>query len=152
MISYTLKCKDGHSYDSWFQSAVGFDALRAGGHLTCAVCGTADVDKAIMAPRLAAGATAEAAGQQRPRDETAAPMLKGAPPEVEKALRELRRKVEETARYVGGDFTRQARAMHLGDLPETPIYGEARPDQARALIEDGVPLMPLPFRPRRQLS
>ncbi len=143
MISYALRCDNGHGFDSWFQSAAAFEALERGGHLNCSVCGSGKVGKAMMSPRVGVGSEA---------DDAAVPVLKGAPSEIEKALADLRRKVEETADYVGGDFATQARAMHLGDLPERAIYGEARPEQARSLIEDGVPLMPLPFRPRRKMS
>lgn len=79
-------------------------------------------------------------------------MLRDPSDEVRKALTELRRKVEANSDYVGNRFASEARAMHLGEKPERSIYGEARPQEARALIEDGVPLMPLPFRPRQKLT
>ncbi len=142
MIRYDLRCVQGHVFDSWFQSGGAFDALQKAGHLSCAQCGSPDVSKTVMAPGVATSKQAEAP----------IAVLKEPTSDVEKAIAELRRKVEATADYVGTDFTREARAMHLGDAPERSIYGEARPDQARALIEDGVPLMPLPFRPKRKSS
>ena len=150
MIHYALKCDQGHDFDSWFQSAAAFDALAAAGHLACSICGSGEVKKAIMAPRVVVK-TASVTPQS---DSGAAlvPVVKSPQGDVERAVAELRKKVEETSDYVGDDFTRQARAMHLGDVPERAIYGEARLDQARSLIEDGVPLMPLPFRPRQKLS
>ncbi|QFT59157.1 hypothetical protein FIU94_10000 [Sulfitobacter sp. THAF37] len=147
MISYTLKCEAGHSFDSWFQSAAAFDKLVAARQVVCVECGSHEVSKAVMAPRLAK------AGAQK--DETApdtAPMLGTPSSEVQQALAELRRKVEAHSEYVGDRFAHEARAMHLGEKPERSIYGEARLDQARSLIEDGVPLVPLPFRPKRKLS
>lgn len=159
MIHYALKCDQGHSFDSWFQSASAFDALAGAGHLNCAVCGSGEVKKAIMAPRVvakpAATPTDAAAGTSEAAGNAPVPVLKksdGAGTDIENAVAELRRKVEESSDYVGKDFTDQARAMHLGDVPERAIYGEARLDQARGLIEDGVPLLPLPFRPRQKLS
>ncbi len=146
MIHYALKCDKGHNFDSWFQSAAAFDALAGGGHLACSICGSGEVRKAIMAPRVVAKASSA-----KPQ-EASVPVLKAPQGDVEKAVAELRKKVEATSDYVGDDFTRQARAMHLGDTPERAIYGEARLDQARSLIEDGVPLLPLPFRPRQKLS
>jgi hypothetical protein len=144
MISYKLRCEDGHDFDSWFQSAQAYEALSAAGHLSCAVCGSTAVEKSLMAPRLA---KAEA----QPR--AAAPMALSAPgSDAEKALAELRRKVEENSDYVGNRFAAEARAMHLGDMPERSIYGEAGLEEARALAEDGVPVMPLPFKPRNKLS
>ncbi|MFT6676275.1 MAG: hypothetical protein ACJAVM_002478 [Sulfitobacter sp.] len=143
MIHYALKCSAGHQFESWFQSASAYDALAKAGHLSCSHCGSSDVSKAIMAPRVTIkGAAAP----------EAAPVLKNPPSEVEKALQDLRRKVEETSDYVGENFVKEARAMHLGDAPERAIYGEARLDQARELIEDGVPLVPLPFRPKQKLT
>ena len=151
MISYTLKCDAGHSFDSWFQSAAAFDKLVKAGQLSCAQCGSGKVTKAIMAPRLSKGSPAQVPDQaQAPAN--AAPVLRAPDTEVRKALETLRRKVEENSDYVGDRFVSEARAMHLGDKPERSIYGEARLDQARELIEDGVPLMPLPFRPKQKLS
>jgi hypothetical protein len=150
MIQYALKCDQGHDFDSWFQSASAFDALAHAGHLSCVVCGSVDIKKAIMAPRIVskpAEPTPDA-----PVKDAAVPMVKSPDPEVETAIAELRKKVEETSDYVGDDFTRQARDMHLGDTPERAIYGEANLEQARGLIDDGVPLLPLPFRPRQKLS
>ena len=150
MIHYALKCDQGHDFDSWFQSAAAFDALAHAGHLACSVCGSAEVKKAIMAPRVVAKSAADRPDEAAP--EAPVPLLKTPQGDIELAVAELRKKVEETSDYVGTDFTREARAMHLGDVPERAIYGEARPDQARSLIEDGVPLLPLPFRPRQKLS
>lgn len=139
MISYTLKCAQGHEFDSWFGSAADFDALSQGGHLSCAVCGSTSVEKSLMAPRVSTPKPA-------PRS------LSAPADEKETALADLRRKVEETSDYVGTDFATQARAMHEGTAPERPIYGEAKLDQAKALVEDGVPVLPLPFAPKRKLS
>lgn len=143
MIRYALKCGEGHSFESWFQSAEAFDGLAAKGLLSCAVCGGAEVSKAMMAPRVSADeARTEPVevAQERPLTTPATP--------TEAALRAMREHVEKTSTYVGGNFARDARAMHLGDVPEKPIYGQAGPDEARALIEDGVPILPLPGMPK----
>jgi len=150
MIHYALKCDQGHDFESWFQSADAYDALADAGHLSCAICGSSDVKKAIMAPRVVAKSATD--NPAPPAEDTPVPMLKSPQSDVEKAVAELRKKVEETSDYVGNDFARQARAMHLGDEPERAIYGEAKPDEARSLIDDGVPLLPLPFRPRQKMS
>jgi hypothetical protein len=132
MIRFSLKCDAGHRFDSWFQSAEAFDRLSASGMLACAICGSAAVEKALMAPQV-----------QNARADTA-------PHPAEQALAELRRRIEETADYVGPRFASEARDMHDGVVPERAIYGEARPDEARRLIEDGIPVAPLPFTPRRK--
>lgn len=133
MIRYALSCPDGHSFDSWFQSAAAFDTLQAAGHLACPVCGRSGVAKSVMAPAVASEA---------PRPDM----------DREVALAKLRRHVEENSEYVGMEFVSEARRIHDGDAPERSIYGEAKPDEARRLIEDGVPVAPLPFMPQRKVN
>lgn len=135
MIRYTLACDQGHSFDSWFKSSAAFDALRAAGHLECPVCGTARVDKALMAPAVA---------KPSPAASLASPTS-----ELEARLRALRAHLDAHSDDVGRDFADEARRMHLGEVPERPIHGQARLDEARALIEDGVPVLPLPFSPSK---
>ena len=137
MIRYSLKCQDDHGFESWFRSADAYEALRSAGTLACPVCGSAQVDKALMAPAVK---TAEA----RP---LAAPGT-----EAERALAVLRRQVEENSEYVGLNFAAEARAIHEGDAPARSIYGEARAEEARRLLEDGVPVAPLPFIPPRKAN
>lgn len=137
MIRYALKCREGHAFESWFQSAAAFDALLTGGHLSCVVCGAPEVTKALMAPGVKTDVRDTPAPQQ---DHQA------------RALAQMRRHVEENATYVGGTFAQKARDMHDGLSPEASIYGEASGAEARALIEDGVPVMPLPFKPKQKLQ
>jgi|TARA_R110002049_G_scaffold23781_6_gene84665 hypothetical protein len=148
MIRYALKCEAGHGFDSWFQSAAAFDSLSKAGHLSCAVCGSDDVSKSLMAPRVTSGDAVAAPTVTDKR----APTLSKPQNDVEKAVEALRLKVEGSSDYVGKNFVKEARAMHEGKSPERSIYGEARLDQARALVDEGVPLIPLPFRPRQKLS
>ncbi|NUH65943.1 DUF1178 family protein [Sulfitobacter sp. S0837] len=154
MIRYALKCEAGHGFDSWFQSAAAYDSLARAGHLACAICGSSEVSKSLMAPRVTSGDAPERPAVPAKTDQPAdtAPMLSKPQSDVEKALADLRRKVEANSDYVGKNFVKEARDMHEGRSPERSIYGEARLDQARALIEEGVPLMPLPFKPKRELS
>ena len=143
MIQFTLRCDNDHRFDSWFQSAAAFDKLNSSGMVACAVCGSANVDKAVMAPSVQASRSKAA----RPSPEGA---LTNAPNPAEQALAALKKKVEENSEYVGMNFVREARDIHDGLAPERPIYGEAKPDEARKLIEDGVPVAPLPFVPGRK--
>lgn len=156
MIRYALKCPEGHGFESWFQSSSAFDAMHGAGHVACPVCGSKQVDKALMAPAVGHGAPQVGAPQDGPADGTA-PASAGGPlstprSEMEQALAALRRQVEENSDYVGMEFAAQARSMHAGDIPDRAIYGEARPDEARALIEEGVPIAPLPFMPPRKVN
>ncbi|WP_373353672.1 DUF1178 family protein [Pseudoroseicyclus sp. CXY001] len=136
MIRYALSCAEGHEFESWFASADAYDTLAATGHLSCAVCGSPKVSKRLMAPAVAAEEPADKSRLGTPRTE------------VEQALAEYRRKVEAESDYVGLSFAEEARAMHDGDRPKRSIYGEARLEEAKRLIEDGIPVAPLPFRPR----
>lgn len=147
MIRYALKCDQGHAFESWFKSAEAFDALLAGAHVACVICGSSQVEKALMAPAVRPARKADSAEPAAPTGALTQP----ASP-AEEALAELRRKIEESSDYVGDDFAREARAMHNGETPERAIHGEARLDEARALLEDGVPVMPLPFAPKRRTN
>ncbi|RYH11736.1 DUF1178 family protein [Tropicimonas sp. IMCC6043] len=147
MIKYSLKCAEGHSFESWFASADAFETLRISGHVNCAVCGSPKVEKAMMAPRVLSGES----GAETDEKEPARPLSAPATP-AEQALAELRRRIEAESDYVGRDFAREARAMHDGEVPHRSIHGEADPKEARRLIEDGVPVMPLPFAPRRKTN
>lgn len=143
MIRYALRCAQGHQFDSWFQSAEAHDRLAASGQLTCGVCGGGGVTKALMAPSVA-GTEAEAAAPEAP-----VPVLSAPAHPLEAALRALRAQVEATAENVGRDFARKARAMHDGEAESRPIWGEATLAEAKSLLEDGVPVAPLPFMGRR---
>lgn len=139
MIRYALKCSKGHDFESWFKSADAFDALAASGHVACPTCGETSVEKSLMAPPLAKG--------------------DGKPPrplaptnDTEREIAALRAKVEAESDYVGMQFVDEARAMHAGTTPERPIYGEAKAKDAISLIEDGIPVAPLPFTPSRKAN
>lgn len=157
MIHYALKCADNHKFESWFQSAAGFDKLKAAGMVACAICGSSAVDRDVMAPRVSQGSEAPEP-RSKPQDQTQGetrakpqerPLSAPASP-AEQALAEIKKHIETTSDYVGGDFAREARAIHSGEAPKRAIYGEARPEEARKLAEEGVPIAPLPFRPGRK--
>lgn len=140
MIRYALRCTDGHAFESWFQSASAYDSLAGRGLVTCAACGSADVEKALMAPKVGRG-------------EAPAPSLRGAAEtRVETRLAAFRRKVEAEATYVGGRFAAEARRVHASETPERAIYGEANAAEVRGLLEDGIPVAPLPFLPKSKAN
>lgn len=131
MIRYSLKCSRGHEFDSWFGSGAAYDALKAASRLSCAICGDGDVVKAVMAPNVATS-------ELRP--------LGGPASAAEQALAELRRRIEAQSEDVGDGFAAEARRIHDGEAPMRPIIGEAKWTDAKALIEDGVPIAPLPWQ------
>ncbi len=148
MIHYALKCSEGHRFDSWFKSAASYDKLRAADLVNCAICGTTQVQKDLMAPRVAAATKAEPAPETPP----APTDLRRPAHPAEQALAALRKHIEANSDYVGRDFAQEARAMHSGEAPERPIHGEARAEDARKLVEDGIPVVPLPFAPGRKTN
>ncbi|NPD20480.1 DUF1178 family protein [Alterinioella nitratireducens] len=144
MIRYTLKCSDGHSFDSWFKSADAFDALSRRGLLSCTVCGGEDVQKAMMAPQVK-----KKSGAAETAEPAEAPVsLSGPATQMEAALAAFRKHLDAHSTYVGSNFAQEARSIHLGEAPERLIHGEAKPEEAKALIDDGVPVAPLPVMPK----
>lgn len=136
MIRFSLRCERDHRFDAWFGSGADFDRLLASGHVTCAVCGGTEVEKDLMAPRIAGSARS-------------APDLSAPASAAEQALQELRRKIEANSENVGRDFAAEARRIHEGEAPKRAIIGEARIADARALIDDGIPIAPLPWSSRK---
>jgi hypothetical protein len=146
MIRFSLRCERAHRFDSWFGSGGDFDRLTGAGLVACAVCGSTAVEKDLMAPAIATsapGAAGSAAAASPP------PTLSAPASPAEQALAELRRRIEAEAENVGRRFATEARRIHEGSAPERPIIGEARPAEARALVEDGIPVAPLPWSSRR---
>ena len=149
MIRYNLRCDKGHAFESWFQSSGAYDSQVKRKLVTCPQCGSAKVEKAIMAPQIGRK------GNQRQQEVVApaspadnAPLMM-APQEVElrAKLKELRDHITSNADNVGESFPTEARAMHYGDKEHRPIYGEASLEEARSLIDEGIEVAPIPVLP-----
>jgi hypothetical protein len=142
MIVFDLRCGGAHVFEAWFGSTADYDSQRTRGLIACPLCGDTGIDKAVMAPAVAAK------GNRRtmPAGKTDSGADLGEDSSMA-ALLALQRAMEARSDYVGNDFASQARAMHEGSTAERSIYGEASPAEVRALAEDGVPLLPLPFTP-----
>ncbi len=134
MIRYNLKCARAHEFEAWFRSSAAYDEQRRAGQVGCAVCGSAEVEKAVMAPALKGN---------RPE-----PSLTKSTSPAEAALTALRRKIETDSDYVGREFAAEARRIHDGEGAERAIWGEASLDDARALKDDGIPVAPIPWMRR----
>ena len=144
MIRYTLRCEAGHTFESWFSNSSAFDRQAARGLVACPLCGSAKVEKAIMAPALSGGR--EAAPPAEPEKSPVAIVSKEEV-EVRKKLKELREHIVQNADYVGEKFPEEARRMHYGEIEHRSIYGEASPDAARSLADEGIEFHPLPRLP-----
>lgn len=156
MIRYALACENGHTFESWFASSAAYDKQVKRSLVTCPICNSAKVEKAIMAPRLSGtkkhgddAIAASAPEQPTPVPEAPTPVAMMSPQEHElrKKLKEIREHLTKNADYVGRKFPEEARKMHYGDIEHRSIYGEASPDQAKELHEEGIEFHPLPVLP-----
>jgi hypothetical protein len=152
MIRYSLRCERGHAFESWFQSSSAYESQEKRKLVNCPVCGSPKVERAIMAPQIVSkkGRDGAVPAPAAPADVTAptsTPLLMAQERELRAKLRELRDHIVKNADNVGERFPNEARKMHYGDIEHRPIYGEASPDEARALIEEGVEVSPLPVLP-----
>ncbi len=159
MIVFDLKCARDHVFEGWFASSQAYEDQRARGLVACAFCGSTDVAKAVMAPRLNAKGNQQVmvpASRIEPESAATTPpavAVSNASPPVDaaqmravlQALAQAQAKALSQSTWVGSDFAERARAMHYGEEDHTPIHGQAEPDEAAALIEEGVAVAPLPF-------
>jgi hypothetical protein len=158
MIHYALVCESGHEFESWFQNSAAYDKQAKRGLVTCPHCGSAKVEKAIMAPRLSSGKKRKDP-IDAPAPAVAAPVTANAPEnanvamispqehEVRAKLKELREHLTKNADNVGQKFPEQARKMHYGEIEHRSIYGEASPKDAKDLLDEGIEFHPLPILP-----
>ena len=128
MIRYDLICTHGHEFEAWFRDSAAFDDDKAKRRLQCPVCATRKVDKAIMAP----GIPKKSSQTQSDKDAFI------------KMAQKVEQHVTENFDYVGDGFADEARAMHYGDAEQRDIYGEATPEDAVDLLEEGIEVLPLP--------
>ena len=157
MIRYALSCSKGHSFDSWFPNSSAYDKQAKRGLVTCPHCGSAKVEKAIMAPRISksslAGTRKRGTAEAPNAPPAAAPgqqpvaMISPQEQEFRAKLKELREHIVKNADDVGQKFPEEARKMHYGESEHRSIYGVASPDDAKELAEEGIEFMPVPILP-----
>jgi hypothetical protein len=167
MIRYALNCDQGHSFESWFANSAAYDKQAKRGLVTCPTCGSAKVEKAIMAPNLAAKVGDSGTADPRPPTptppappqplqpvpmppippKTPVAMMSAAERELRHKLKELRDHITKNAHYVGPRFPEEARKIHYGEAERRSIYGEASPEEAQQLHEEGIEFHPLPILP-----
>ena len=163
MIRYALACHKGHDFESWFQNSAAYEKQNKRALIACPACGSTRVEKALMAPSLKrrdksapANASVSAAAEAAAADAKAGPTSADAKPvaivsdqerEFRTKLKELRDHLTSNSDYVGPRFPDEARKMHYGEIEHRSIYGEASPDDAKALNEEGIEFHPLPVLP-----
>jgi hypothetical protein len=152
MIRYNLRCEHGHAFESWFQSSSAYESQEKRKLVSCPACGSARVERAIMAPQIVSkkGGDAAPPAPAASTEVTApasTPLMMAQERELRAKLKELRDHIVKNADNVGERFPNEARKMHYGDIEHRPIYGEASPEEARSLIDEGVEVSPLPVLP-----
>lgn len=139
MIRYDLVCERDHRFDGWFRDSKAFDDQVARQAIGCPTCGSTAIQKQIMAPAVRSRREAAKQTFAAPQDQRSKLLLE--------ALRKVRRHVEENAENVGQRFPEEARRIHYREVEPRGIYGEATPDEARELVEEGIEIHPLPRLP-----
>ncbi len=137
MIHYSLICENEHKFDGWFRNAEAYERQHESGIVTCPVCTSNKVDKALMAPSVSRASSEKVS-------------LSIGHPEQQQlraAMQALRDKVVSEADYVGDKFAEEARKIHFKEVDARGIYGEATREEVSGLIEDGVDFMALPHVP-----
>jgi hypothetical protein len=157
MIRYALVCDRGHDFESWFQSSAAYDKQTKRGLVSCPLCGSAKIEKAIMAPRLSTSAKKQGGPIETPAPTAETPVPAGTPApvamispqeqEFRAKLKELRDHLTKNADNVGTKFPEEARKMHYGETEHRSIYGVASPEEAKDLSDEGVEFHPLPILP-----
>jgi hypothetical protein len=137
MIRFSLHCEHEHEFDGWFRDGADFETQKKRGFISCPICNSSKVEKALMAPAVSTGRQKEKVALAVSEEQR----------KLMDRLREMTRKVRENADYVGDKFAEEARKIHFGEIEPRGIYGEASIEEAKGLIEDGVDFMPLPEFP-----
>ena len=154
MIVFDLHCEHGHRFEGWFASSEDYESQRERGLVACPECGTTQVSKAPMAPAVPAKSNTRSPARPASSSGPSAPVSASAmanqemPAEVQKAMKELvqaQAKALKNSEWVGEDFAKQSREMHYGERDEAPIHGKATLKEAKELVDEGVPVAPLPF-------
>ena len=156
MIRYALRCEHEHTFESWFQDSAAYDTQVKRKLVSCPVCESVKVEKAIMAPRIVgkkgreraepAPAPAAAPATEAPAA-ASTPLMMAQERELRAKIKELRDHIVKNADNVGEKFANEARKMHYSEIEHRPIYGEASPEEAKSLIDEGVEVSPLPVLP-----
>jgi hypothetical protein len=134
MILFTLRCAADHHFEGWFRDGASYEDQSAARQIVCPECGDTGVEKALMAPHVA---------KSHRKDEKRA----ASPAEMRRALQDLRRQVESNCDYVGDRFAEEARRIHYGETDPHGIYGEASPEDAKRLADEGVEFATVPWVP-----
>lgn len=138
MIRYSLSCDNAHEFEGWFTESADFDRQVASGFLTCPVCNSAAISKLLMAPSVSTA---------RKKDELQTLAMDAARKEAMTKLKEAVEAIKANAEDVGTKFPEEARKIHYGEADARGIIGKATPDEAQALVEEGIEIAAIPVLP-----
>ncbi len=147
MIKYALRCEHGHEFESWFANSSAFEKQQKRGLVSCPVCDSEKVERAIMAPNVSGARKKDRVPVSTTPEKAPVAMLSPQEKEIRAKLKELREHITKNADNVGAKFPEEARKMHYGESEPRSIYGEATPDDAKSLAEEGIEFHPLPLLP-----
>ncbi len=129
MIKFGIKCQNGHSFESWFKSGLDFEKLHKAKLISCEFCGSTDVEKTIMSPRISS----------KRADQTEKPA------DTEQMLKKISEYIRNNAEHVDDNFANEARMMHLGESDKRMIVGQTSVKEAKELHDEGIPVAPIPW-------
>lgn len=141
MILYALKCSCNHQFESWFKSGDAFDKLKQASMVNCPLCGGSKIEKALMSPKLSKNKAKKTLNKKNKTS------LKH-----NKSVEEILRHIRDNSEYVGVEFVSEVRAIHAGETPKRSIYGEAKPQEAQELLDEGIPIASLPIIPPSKIN
>lgn len=130
MIVYKLKCSDGHEFETWFSSSAAYEHQAAEGQIVCPVCGRSQIEKAVMAPAISGTKNRTLSNEDAQK--------------LRKFMAGVRNQILENSENVGQNFPEEVRKIHYGEAPQRQIYGETTVQEAKALTEEGIDILPLP--------
>jgi hypothetical protein len=154
MIKYSLVCDASHEFESWFPGSESYEEQSRRGFVECPLCQSTKVSKAIMAPNVArkdrdVTAASDAAAPAAPAPQQVA-LLDEKQQHLRAMMRELHEKIVASSDDVGEAFPEEARKMHEGETPARSIRGKASFEDARSLLEEGIPVLPIPDLPEER--
>jgi hypothetical protein len=142
MIKFDLKCNNNHIFETWFRNSATYDEQVRDGEVICAICGSVEIEKALMTPSVPKKGNRQSVSKLAKAEKETQQFA-----ETLKAVKEIRKKVEESCDDVGTAFAEEARKIHYGEVETRGIYGQATVDESKELIDEGVAVLPLPWAP-----
>lgn len=141
MIKYRLHCPELHEFEAWFSNITNYENQTKSGHLSCPICGSSRISKAIMAPAITRSS------KKSPESKISPKLDKKKSQELGDLVRKLHTALKKNAEYVGPRFPEEARRIHYDETSPRGIYGEATSQEVSELNEEGIEVLMIPKLP-----